>query len=110
MLRYAHMKFTQKDIEEHKYIAMLGYIIFIFPLLAAKHSALAQFHGRQGLAMAILWLALMMIQVIPIFGQLIGFFVAPILVILTLVGMFKAQTGEAWMVPFLGKWASELKI
>jgi uncharacterized membrane protein len=104
------MKFTQKDIEEHKYIAMLGYIVFIFPLFTAKHSALAQFHARQGLALAVFWGMLIVIQIIPLFGQLIGFFLAPVLTILTLIGMFKAQAGEAWMVPVLGKWASELKI
>ena len=109
------MKFTPKDIEDNKVLAAIGYlfILFLVPLLAAKNSAYAQHHARQGLAVAVIGVAVMVINTvigwIPIIGWLIAVVLSLAWAILTIVGIIKAISGESWEVPVLGKWASELK-
>ena len=39
---------SSKDIEKNKIMAVLAYIIFLIPLLAAKDSPFAKFHTNQG--------------------------------------------------------------
>jgi uncharacterized membrane protein len=43
------------DVQQNKAMAILGYICFVIPLLAAPKSAFARFHANQGLISFILW-------------------------------------------------------
>jgi uncharacterized membrane protein len=42
------------DVEQNKVMAILAYIIFLIPLLAAPDSAFARYHTNQGLWLLIL--------------------------------------------------------
>ena len=43
------------DVEQHKGMAILAYICFLIPLLAAPKSKFARFHANQGLLTFIIW-------------------------------------------------------
>jgi len=84
-------------------MAVLAYIIFLIPLLAAKDSPFAKFHTNQGLVLFIGAIASSIIAVIPI----IGWIVAPILglavTILSIIGIVNALGGKAKELPIIGK-------
>jgi uncharacterized membrane protein len=115
MLQCRYMEFTKKDIEEHKALAAIGYlfILFLVPLMGAKHSAFAQHHGRQGIAVAVFGVVVMVINTligwIPLIGWLIAIVLSLAWAMLTIIGIIKAISGETWEVPVLGKWAAGLK-
>src|SRR6202012_2144623 len=44
------------DVEKHKRPAMLGYIFFLTPLVAAPNSRFARFHANQGLLLQLTWI------------------------------------------------------
>lgn len=93
------------DIEQHKVMAILAYILFFIPLLAAKESRFATYHANQGL---ILFLAAVIINVvggiIPIIGWLI---IIPIgnlaVLIFAILGIIKAAGGKMAALPLIGK-------
>src|SRR5271170_5256640 len=43
------------DVQNHKAVAILAYIFFVIPLVAAPHSKFARFHANQGLLLFIIW-------------------------------------------------------
>lgn len=110
------MKFTEKDIEEHKALAAIGYlfILFLVPLLGAKKSAFAQHHARQGLAVALIGVVVMSINTligwVPILGWLLAMVLSLGWAILVIIGIVKAISGASWEVPVLGKWAAGLEL
>jgi len=105
-------KFDQKDIDDNKVIAAIGYlcILFLVPLLGAKNSPYAQFHAKQGLMLFVGWVVVWVIGLIPILGWIIGFLGTILLAVISLIGLIKALQGEAWEVPFLANLAKQLKI
>src|SRR5437762_2047316 len=46
---------VDEDAEKHKAVAILGYILFVIPLVTAPHSKFGRFHANQGLMVFILW-------------------------------------------------------
>ncbi len=46
-----------EDVEKNKAMAILAYIIFFIPLLAAKESKFAMYHANQGLNLFLFWVA-----------------------------------------------------
>ena len=106
------MEVDKKDVEANKLIAAIGYlgILCLVPLLGKKDSAFAQFHGKQGLAIFIVWIVLWVVNIVPILGQLV-FMVGSIgLFILVVMGIIHAMNGEMWEVPVLGKYAKMIKL
>lgn len=101
-----------KDIEENKVLAAIGYIwiLFLIPLLAKKDSKFCQFHGKQGMILFIAWIVLVVFGWMPI----IGWFLAPILglvlIVVSLIGIIKALTGKYWEIPFLGEYAKKINL
>lgn len=94
----------QKDIQENKLIASLSYlwILFLVPLVLRKESKFCQFHAKQGLILFILSL----FSWVPLVGWLI--FIA--VIVIALIGIYKAYLGEYWEIPYLGKWVKKIKI
>lgn len=98
------VEMTQADIEKNKLMAVLAYILFLIPLLAAKESKFAMYHANQGL---VLFLALVAVNIvgaiIPIIGWLL---IAPvgnvILLVLAVVGIVHAVKGESKPLPLIG--------
>lgn len=98
----------QKDIEENKVIAAIGYIwiLCLVPLLLKKDSKFAQFHGKQGLILFIIDILGFVVYWIPFFGWLI----ALAFIILSILGILKALAGEYWEMPVIGQLAKKINL
>ncbi|MGC5327837.1 DUF4870 domain-containing protein [Brevibacillus sp. SYSU BS000544] len=93
------------DVEKNKVMALLSYLIFFIPLLAARESPFAMYHANQGL---ILFLAALFINVIGTIIPIIGWFILiPIGNLLVLVyavmGIINALNGQTKPLPLIGK-------
>jgi uncharacterized membrane protein len=115
------------DVQNHKAVAILAYIFFVIPLVAAPHSKFARFHANQGLLLFILWCAAFIgivilnvgwriispylesiailqfffgciVYLLPVF-MLVGMFV------LTIMGIVNAANGEKKSLPMLAHWS-----
>ncbi|MCX6778797.1 MAG: DUF4870 domain-containing protein [Candidatus Magasanikbacteria bacterium] len=97
-----------KDFKNNKIIAAVGYlgILCLIPLLGKKDSPFAQFHGKQGLVLCILWLVTWVVGWIPFVGW--ALWVASI--IFTVVGMQNVYNGKMEELPVIGKYAEQIKI
>jgi len=92
------------DIEKNKAMAILAYIIFLLPLLAAKDSKFAMYHANQGLVLFLLALAVNVVGgIIPFLGW---FVILPLgnlfVVVLAILGIVNAAKGEAKPLPLIG--------
>ena len=97
-----------KDIEENKTIAAIGYIwiLCLIPLLLKKNSKFAQFHGKQGLVLFIVDIIGFVFFWIPFFGWLLGL----LLIIVSIIGILKALSGGYWKIPVIGDFAKKINI
>ncbi len=96
----------QQDIEKNKIMGVLGYIIFLIPLLAARESKYAMFHANQGL---LLFLTAVIINVvggiIPIIGWILIIPLGNLAVfILAIMGIINAANGNVKPLPLIGKY------
>lgn len=87
--------FDQKDIEENKVVAAIGYlgILCLIPLLTKKDSPFAQAHAKQGVVVAIGWV----LWWVPVIGWLLTL---PLLVVMA-IGIIQALSGKFWEIPVL---------
>lgn len=106
----------QKDIEENKLIAALGYIFILcfIPLLFAKDSKFAQSHAKQGLVLFIVEVIFSIVDVVLIFIPILGWLtilIVWLLIILVAVGgIIKALSGQYWEIPLISDWAKKLNL
>lgn len=97
-------EFTAEDIENNKVMALLAYIIFLVPLLAAKESKFAMFHTNQGLVLFLAAIAVNIVGgIVPIIGWFIILPLGNLLIfILAIIGIINAAKGEAKPLPIIG--------
>lgn len=100
------MEAGKSDVETNKVFAVLAYIIFFIPLLAAKDSKLAMYHANQGLILFLLAVAVNLIgSFIPILGW---FIILPLgnlaVMILAILGIITSAKGELKPLPLIGKY------
>ncbi|TSC91091.1 MAG: Uncharacterized protein CEN90_639 [Parcubacteria group bacterium Licking1014_17] len=92
----------QSDVEKHKILAIIGYIIpvlFFVPLLTgAKNSKFAMFHANQHLLILIVWLVGSLLMRVFFVGWLIGLFG----LVLLIMGIISASKGEMKPLPLIG--------
>lgn len=96
-------EYDAQDIEKNKVMAVLAYIIFLIPLLAAKDSKFARFHTNQGLVLFIGGILSSVIAAIPIIGWIIAPIAGIIITILAVIGIVNALGGKAKELPIIGK-------
>lgn len=106
MSENTYLEVDPSDIEKNKVMAILAYIIFFIPLLAAKESKFAMYHANQGL---ILFLAAVIINVvgavIPIIGWLVIIPLGNLAVLVwAILGIVKAAGGKVAPLPLIGKY------
>lgn len=101
-------KVFDADVEENKIIAALSYlwILFLIPLLLKRKSKFAQFHAKQGMILFVIDVIASFFIWIPIIGQLL--FV--VLLIISIIGIIKAYSGEYWKGPFIYEWSQKIKL
>jgi uncharacterized membrane protein len=89
-----------EDIEKNKGMAILAYIIFLIPLLAAKDSKFAMYHANQGLVLFLLAV------VVNVVGGMIPFIILPLgnllVIVLAIIGIINAAKGESKPLPLIG--------
>ncbi|WP_420319388.1 hypothetical protein [Gorillibacterium massiliense] len=92
------------DIEKNRGIAIVAYIIFFVPLLAARDSKFAMYHANQGLLLFLAAVAINIVgAIIPILGWLI---ISPLgnlaVLVFAIIGIMNAAKGEQKPLPFIG--------
>lgn len=101
------VKFDSKDIEDNKAMAILAYIIFFIPMIAAPNSPFAKFHANQGLVLFLAGLVSYVAMIILGFLTLgLTFLLMPLLwigmLVLAILGIVNAASGEAKELPIIG--------
>ncbi len=96
--------YSKEDIEKNTVMAVLAYIIFLIPLLAAKDSPYAKYHTNQGI---VLFLAAVFINVIGSVIPIIGWFFIltfgnAFILILAIMGIINAVQGKVKPLPLIG--------
>jgi len=92
------------DIDNNKAVAILAYIIFFIPLLAAKESKFAMYHANQGL---LLLISAVIINTIGGFIPILGWFlILPFgnlaVLIFAVLGIINASNGKLKPLPLIG--------
>jgi len=102
------------DVEKNKIFAVLAYILFLIPLLAAKQSPFARYHTNQGLILFLLWLAGAAVIGIATFicsivisfcacgGCVLGSVYAVAILAFAVMGIINAANGRMKPLPFIG--------
>ncbi|MCF7812287.1 DUF4870 domain-containing protein [Candidatus Gracilibacteria bacterium] len=90
-----------------KTLSAIGYISFfcILPLVLKPDSEFAQFHGKQGLVITILFLLL---SWIGWFSAFMGFVILILHVVLVLLAIINALQGRKWKIPFISQASEKL--
>ncbi|NQU83647.1 MAG: hypothetical protein HQ536_02960 [Parcubacteria group bacterium] len=96
------------EIKSSRFIAAISYIwiLCLVPLILKKDDRFAQFHGKQGLLLAVIWFFGGLVFWVPIFGWMI----AMILAFTSIYGFFQALKGERWEIPVIGKYAKKIDL
>jgi uncharacterized membrane protein len=101
---------------DKKIVAAVGYLPFlcIWPLLSRETDEFLAFHGRQGLLLTILSIAIgilsqILVMAVPLFGMFVVWALDLIIFGYVIVGAWKAYKGEKWVLPYIGQFADKLK-
>ena len=96
-------EYDAQDIEKNKVMAVLAYILFFIPLLAAKDSKFARFHTNQGLVLFLGGIIASVVAVIPVIGWIIAPIAGLVITVLAVIGILNALNGRAKELPVIGK-------
>lgn len=88
---------------EHRILAAISYLGFLFliPLVASKHSPLAQFHAKQGM---VLFIVELVAAAVPVVGWALNV----VLLVLAIYAAVQALQGRMWEIPVIGSWAKKI--
>ena len=102
-------KQTTTAAENNNVMALLSYvsILFIVPMLTAKDDPYVKFHIKQGMALFVFELILMVVGIVPILGWLLSFAGMSMALILSIMGIMNALNGVQKELPVVGKYASK---
>lgn len=105
-------QYTQQDIEENKFMALLSYlgILVLIPLLTKKDSPYTKFHVKQGIVLLIAWVVLALVSWIPVLGWIIGIIGFFVLVVFFIMGVINSLSGQAKPLPLIGQFAEKINI
>jgi uncharacterized membrane protein len=91
------------DVQTNKAMAILAYILFFVPLLAAKDSPFAMYHANQGLVLFLISLALnVVLTFIPIIGWILLPFAYIAILAFAIIGIINAANGQIKPLPLIG--------
>lgn len=97
--------FDPSDVQNNKGMAIIAYILFFVPLIAAPNSPFAKYHANQGLTLFLTCFALnIVLSFIPILGWILLPFANLACVVLAVVGIVSAAQGGAKPLPVIGKY------
>jgi len=93
------------DTGNQKLMAVLCYLgfLWIIPLLTdSKNDPFVKFHINQGIVLTLLFVAAMVINVIPILGQIISFIASIAGMVFAIMGIINATKMEEKPLPLIG--------
>ncbi|WP_284638615.1 DUF4870 domain-containing protein [Paenibacillus silviterrae] len=91
------------DVQNNKWMAVIGYILFFVPLLVAKDSRFARYHANQGLLLLLLSIAVnIVLGIIPLIGWLLLPIANLLVLIFAILGIVNAAQGQAKPLPLIG--------
>lgn len=94
---------NQADIDNNKVMAILAYIFFLIPLLAAKDSKFAMYHANQGLILFLCMVGLYVVGVVVPFIGLILLLIGKLaFLVFMIIGIINAAKGEMKPLPVIG--------
>lgn len=97
--------FDSTDIQSNKGMAIIAYIVFFIPLIAAKDSKFAWYHANQGLT---LFLAAVIVNVVLGIIPIVGWILLPLanlaVVIFAVLGIVAAAQGQVKPLPLIGSY------
>ena len=96
-------EYDAQDIEKNKVMAVLAYILFFIPLLAAKDSKFARFHTNQGLVLFLGGIIASVVAAIPVIGWIVAPIAGLVITVLAIIGILNALNGKAKELPVIGK-------
>lgn len=108
--------FSTEDVEQNKAFGILAYfgILVLVPIFGANDSPYARFHANQGLVYFIVTIAAyfakgilnIVFRFIPLFGSLfsalLSLCIGIFCLIMTIIGIINACSGEAKKLPIIG--------
>ncbi|MFH1910374.1 MAG: hypothetical protein ABIJ72_04305 [bacterium] len=91
-------------------LCYLGILILVPLLTDAKNDAFVKFHLKQGIVLIIASIAISVINIIPIIGQLISIVGGLIVFVLWIMGIINAAGGQEKELPIIGKYGSNFNL
>lgn len=96
--------------EQDKIQLVLAYLgcLCLIPLLTVKDSEFVKWHAKQGLVAGIsIFVVSLVIQFIPVLGQIMGCVLTLGWIALAVLGITKALKGERWRIPVVADLADK---
>lgn len=90
-------------------LASISYlwIFCLIPMFFNRNdSEFVRFHAKQGLVLLFSWLVVSLLAWFPILGPL----AVLALLIFSILGFLRAIQGEEWEIPWIGRYARQIKI
>lgn len=105
-----HNKSPDKEIQEAKIFAAVGYWAFlcIVPLILKKDNKFALYHGKQGLVLFIFLAAGFMFNILPFLGHLVYQLILFVYLLLSLWGTIQALLGKYGRIPLVSEIAEKI--
>lgn len=102
--------FVQNEVEKHKALAIIGYLIpilFFLPAVAGdKNSTYCKFHSNQGLTwlitLVVVSIVRFIVTLIPILGILLNIVISLAIIAVLVVLIIGAIKGKAYRIPVVG--------
>jgi len=91
-------------------LCYLGILILVPLLTDAKNEAFVKFHLGQGIVLIIASIAISVINVIPIIGQIISILGGLAVFILWIMGIINAAGGQEKELPVIGQYGAKFKL
>jgi uncharacterized membrane protein len=99
------MPASASDVEQNKMMAILAYILFFVPLLAAKDSPFAKYHANQGLILFLFGIVGNVIGAVLsviVIGLCISAIVNIVWLVYAVLGIINAANGQMKPLPGFG--------
>ncbi|MBI4122347.1 MAG: DUF4870 domain-containing protein [Parcubacteria group bacterium] len=80
------------------------WILFVIPYVLGHKKPFVYRHARQGLALFVLELIIIVVAWVPILGLIVGFLGWIFVMVCAVIGIAHALAGKDWQIPFLHRY------
>jgi uncharacterized membrane protein len=98
--------------ENSKVLAILSYfwVLCLLPFVLNIKDEFVIKHAKQGLVLFIAEIALYAIAIIPVLGWFISTIGSILAVVVAVIGIMKAASGQEWEIPYIGKYGKKINL